>query len=97
MYLQESIEDKEGRPYAMTGVLPGTCKWQGKLTKFGYVRLDADGLKIKGHEFHYYDSDHNGEDAEVIKASTGRGYRAMYVSDKMLAGFAHLYYKSYLS
>ncbi len=97
MYLQEFIEDKEGRPYTMTGVLPGTCKWQGKLTRFGYVRLNADDLKIKGHEFHYYDSDRNGEDIEVIKASTGRGYRAMYVSDKMVAGFAHLYYYSYLS
>lgn len=95
MYLQESIEDKEGRPYAMTGVLSGVCKWQGKLTRFGYVRLNMDDHEIKGHEFHYYDSDHNGEDIEVIKASTGKSYRVMYANDKVLAGFAHLYYPSY--
>lgn len=95
MYLQEVIEDKEGRPYAMTGVLSGVCKWQGKLTRFGYVRLNTDDHEIKGHEFHYYDSDHNGEDIEVIKASTGKSYMAMYANDKVLAGFAHLYYPSY--
>lgn len=94
MYLQEAIEDKQGRSYNMTGVIPGRCKWQGKLTRFGYVRLNTQDTEIKGHEFHYYDSDYNGEDIKVIKASTGKEYTAMYDNDKMLAGFVHLYYSS---
>ncbi len=94
MYLQEAIEDKQGRSYNMTGVIPGRCKWQGKLTRFGYVRLNTQDTEIKGHEFHYYDSDCNGEDIKVIKASTGKEYTAMYDNDKMLAGFPHLYYSS---
>lgn len=94
MYLQQAIEDKQGNRYKMTGILPGICRWQGKLTRFGYVRLNTDKSEIKGHEFHYYDTDANGEDIEVIKASTGKSYKAMYDNDKMLAGFPHLYYPS---
>ena len=94
MYLQEVIEDKEGTAYRMTGVLPGTCSWRGKLTRFGYVEIPVGNRIIRGHEFHYYDSDRNGEDIMVIKASTGKGYPAMYHRENMLAGFPHLYYPS---
>lgn len=94
MYLNEAIEDKEGKPCRMAGVLPGTCKWQGKLTRFGYIELGMGRTSVKGHEFHYYDCDFNGEDIKVKKASTGKEYRAMYHTENLLAGFPHLYYPS---
>ncbi len=94
MYLQEYIKDREGNPFKMAGVFPGTCSWKGKLTRFGYVEISVGDSTIRGHEFHYYDSDRNGEDLEVTKASTGKGYRAMYLRDNILAGFPHLYYPS---
>ncbi|MBR4719916.1 MAG: cobyrinate a,c-diamide synthase [Lachnospiraceae bacterium] len=94
MYLQEAIEDRKGMAFKMAGVLPGICRWKGRLTRFGYVELSIDKLRLRGHEFHYYDSDSNGEDVCVTKASTGRKYKAMYAADNILAGFAHLYYRS---
>lgn len=94
MYLQDIIEDKEGKAFEMTGVLPGICRWKGKLNRFGYVKLIKDSKVILGHEFHYYDSSDNGQDMKIVKAGNGREYRGMYAGDNILAGFPHLYYPS---
>lgn len=94
MYLHDKTEDKEGKTYDMAGVLPGICRWTGKLVRFGYIELSGRDIKAKGHEFHYYDSSDNGEDITVIKPGSGSEYRAMYDNDRMLAGFPHLYYPS---
>ncbi len=94
MYLQEVIEDKKGTPYKMCGVLPGRCSFKGRLTRFGYMELYIGDTLFKGHEFHYYDSDRNGEDLKAVRAGSGRKYRAMYYTDNIIAGFMHLYYYS---
>ena len=39
MYLHETLKDKEGRKFPMTGVIPGVCSYRGKLVRFGYVEL----------------------------------------------------------
>jgi cobyrinic acid a,c-diamide synthase len=52
------------------------------------------GLCIKGHEFHYYDSDNNGDDAVAVKPGSGRSWDCMHVDQNMLAGYPHLYYPS---
>jgi len=49
---------------------------------------------IKGHEFHYFDSDNNGSDLTVTKTSTGTEYKAGFVADDHIWAFAHLYYPS---
>ena len=94
MYLHDAIEDKQGRAYPMAGIIPGSCRWTGRPVRFGYIELHAGQYGIRGHEFHYYDSDNNGEDIDVSKPSTGSTYKAMYHNDRMLAGFPHLYYPS---
>ena len=58
MYLTEAIA---GLP--MVGYLPGKSFDNGKLTRFGYVRLRAEkdqmlckaGAEIRGHELHHWD------------------------------------------
>lgn len=101
MYLHSSLTDKEGVSYDMAGVIPGTCFYTGKAVRFGYVEiqekksyfLPKDG-KIKGHEFHYYDSTCNGEDAVAVKPVTGREYSCMIEGEMRWMGFPHLYYPS---
>ncbi len=66
----------------------------GEETGFARETPIISGLSIKGHEFHYYDSDNNGEDAVAVKPGTGRSWECMHAGSTMLAGYPHLYYPS---
>ena len=101
MYLQKSIEDKDGVVYITTGLFDGELKFKGKPVRFGYATLKEkspnfldEGEEIKGHEFHYFDSDDNGSDVICTKPFTGRTYEAVKDSDNVWAGFPHLYFPS---
>jgi len=101
MYLHEGIYDKSDNLYEMAGLLRGNCSYKNKLVRFGYIEVDAintdfckDELHIKGHEFHYYDSESNGKDCIARKPSSGRKYECMHMGEKNIWGFPHLYYPS---
>lgn len=100
MYLHSSLVDNEGKCYAMAGVLPGKCFYTGKLVRFGYVELREKGaswmgdMSIKGHEFHYYDSEENGADCVAMKPASGRSYDCIITNENCWMGFPHLYYPS---
>lgn len=101
MYLHSSITDKKGFSYDMAGVVPGTCFYTGKLVRFGYIAMQErqncflpEGEKIKGHEFHYYDSTCNGSDVVAIKPMTGKEYPCIIEDETHWMGFPHLYYPS---
>lgn len=101
MYLHEAIYDKTGTRYEMAGLVKGVCKYKEKLVRFGYVEIEAldnsfseEPLRIKGHEFHYYDSDNNGEACVAKKPSSGKSHTCMHVADNHIWGFPHLYYPS---
>ncbi|MCM1541030.1 MAG: cobyrinate a,c-diamide synthase [Blautia sp.] len=101
MYLHSSITDKEGIRHDMAGVIPAACFYAGKLVRFGYVEIQEkqssflpQGEKIRGHEFHYYDSTDNGNGAIAIKPVTGKNYSCMIEDETHWMGFPHLYYPS---
>ncbi|MCM1111722.1 MAG: cobyrinate a,c-diamide synthase [Muribaculum sp.] len=101
MYLHAAIADREGVRHEMAGVLPGTCFDTGKPVRFGYIELREvqsrflpEGGRIKGHEFHYYDSTENGKDAVASKPVTGKEYCCMIEDETHCMGFPHLYYPS---
>ncbi len=105
MYLAESLEDVEGRPHAMVGVLPVSVRMQPRRLTLGYreVRLEADtvlgprGATLRGHEFH---ASHVGASPAVPTAyrvadPTGaaawpEGYRVR----NLLASYVHLHFGS---
>ena len=102
LYLQEKLKDKEGGEYDMVGALSGSSFMTDKLSHFGYVSvsraLDNPYLteqdRVRGHEFHYYDTTDNGEAATVTKLSSGRSWSGYQSKGNVFAGFAHLYYPS---
>lgn len=96
MYLHRTMEDMEKRKWRMAGVIDAEAYRTEKLTRFGYVELEAaDALeKIRGHEFHYFDSTDNGEGFLARKPLRKRSWRCMHRTDTLLAGFPHLYYYS---
>lgn len=101
MYLHDKLTDQNGNTYEMAGVLPGTCAFQGKLVRFGYIQVQekesnflSPGKSIKGHEFHYYDSTDNGCACVATKPGTKRSYDCVLDQDDLFLGFPHLYYPS---
>lgn len=101
LYLHTAIRDRDGHPYQMAGVLPAACQDTKKLVRFGYIELEEKesyflevGTRIKGHEFHYFDSEKNGEDCMAVKPITGRTYPCVIEKENVWMGFPHLYYPS---
>ena len=101
MYLHEELEDMEGRPFQMAGIVPGSCRYQGKLVRFGYVEIAEkkqnflpEGETIKGHEFHYFDSTANGSGCVAEKPVSGRKWDCVWNKENCWFGFPHLYYYS---
>lgn len=101
MYLHDKLTDQNGNTYEMAGALPGTCAFQGKLVRFGYIQVQekesnflSSGKSIRGHEFHYYDSTDNGCACVATKPGTKRSYDCVLDRDDLFLGFPHLYYPS---
>ncbi|MBR1404817.1 MAG: cobyrinate a,c-diamide synthase [Treponema sp.] len=51
-------------------------------------------FSVRGHEFHYFDSTNNGSAFSAKKPLSSRSWDCMIHTEKMLAGFPHLYYRS---
>ncbi len=96
MYLSCAIDDEK-----TVGYLGGIFKNTGKLSRFGYVTLTAKcdnllckaGENIRGHEFHYYDSDKNG-DYFIAEKTSGKSWDCVHSSEYLYAGFPHLHFYS---
>lgn len=101
MYLHDTLVDKTGASFGMAGVLPAECKDTGKLVRFGYVEIEEKeagwlpaATRIRGHEFHYYDSSDNGMDCVAQKPVTGRTWPCIHSAPEHWWGYPHLYYPS---
>lgn len=101
LYLHSAIIDQAGGCHAMAGVVPAVCSCQGKLVRFGYIEIKEkesfflpEGERIRGHEFHYFDSTDNGSDCIAVKPAAGREYACVAEGEHYWFGFPHLYYPS---
>lgn len=96
MYLTEAIGAEP-----MVGFLPGKCRNNEKLTRFGYATLCAEkdnmlckkGEEIRGHEFHYWDCENNGDAFAAIKPS-GKSRQCVVADDRLYAGYPHFHFYS---
>ena len=100
MYLHEEIETENGS-YPMVGAMDATVSNRGKLVRFGYVEVEEkipyflpEGERIRGHEFHYYDSTDNGSVCVAEKPTSHRSWQCCHVAENHWWGFPHLYYGS---
>lgn len=100
MYLHSELEDRDGNAHRMVGAVKGRCFNSGKLSRFGYVSLTSQendsvlkDLVVKGHEFHYWDSEDNGS-CWTAQKTDGKTYRCMHEGGAQIFGFPHLYYFS---
>ena len=102
LYLHRELADMEGRFYPMVGVLQARAYPTKKLGRFGYVTLVAradtaflsGGESIRGHEFHYFESEDCGDALHAKKPTGNRGWDCGHSRGDLLMGFPHLYYPS---
>ncbi|WP_038276149.1 cobyrinate a,c-diamide synthase [Ruminiclostridium papyrosolvens] len=100
MYIQQSISDKQNNKYSMSGVLDGNSTMSERLSRFGYTTLIAKednlfckkGESINAHEFHYSDSDNNGNSFESVKPEGRRKWECIFASDTLFAGYPHIHF-----
>lgn len=99
LYLGQTLEDADGTPHLMAGVLPGQGVKTGWLVRFGYATLTAQadsmlfaaGEQFPAHEFHHWDSTQNGTALTAAKAN-GRQWACGFANAHLYAGFPHLYW-----
>lgn len=104
LYLHRELEDTDGRFYPMAGVLDAKAYRTEKLSRFGYVTLTAEedqllgkaGTQIRGHEFHYWDSESCGESFHARKPAGRREWDCVHGTNTLYAGFPHMFYYSNL-
>lgn len=100
MYLHDELETSEGKTFPLCGVIKGRTEPGGGLKRFGYIELEAlkgsvlgnRGTRIKGHEFHYWESDNSGNGMWAKKPLGNRAWQAVTLTSRLGAGFPHLYY-----
>lgn len=103
MYLHETMEDINGQPHKMAGVIDGTCKKTERLQRFGYMEITArsdnilckKGHTVKTREFHYFDSDHCGSGFDAEK--DGVKWSCINTENNLFAGFPHIHFYSDIS
>lgn len=102
LYLHKSLEGADGRDYPMAGVLDAGAGRRERLTRFGYVTLEAledqmlfeKGAEIRGHEFHYWESENCGCSMRAKKPLRKRSWECVHGSETLYAGFPHLFFYS---
>ncbi len=103
LYLHRTLQDPNGNPWPMAGVLEAEAYPTGKLGRFGYVTLTArtgsllfkEGETIPAHEFHYWDSTAPGTDFTARKPQSNRSWEAAVATKSLYAGFPHFHFASY--
>ena len=98
MYLMEGYRDN-GTLYPWVGAVQGTCWMTDRLVRFGYVKMTANtdnvmckaGDSIHAHEFHYSDSDQNGDSFIAQKAGKTLFWPAAQANGTLYAGYPHLH------
>jgi cobyrinic acid a,c-diamide synthase len=94
MYLTESVG---GSP--AVGFIKGRSFDNGRLTRFGYVRLTAEkdnmlckkGGAIRAHEFHHWDAEDPGSGFTAQKPD-GRSWPCVHASETLWAGYPHIHF-----
>lgn len=93
MYLSSSIISDDGTEYPMVNVLKQIASMEQMKLKLGYRQFCYNGIKFKGHEFHY--SDIRSEAKSIVSMMNAKNAE---VNTKLLryknviAGYTHIYW-----
>ncbi len=101
MYLTESIEEKSGNIYPMVDVISTKTRYEGRSSRFGYITIKGSSTEtflgdreIRGHEFHYFDSEDIGSDCIAEKPVGNKKWLCIHADENRWLGYPHLYFYS---
>jgi cobyrinic acid a,c-diamide synthase len=102
MYLHETLTGPEGDSYPMAGVIRGGCRKTAHLVRFGYASYTAAkdnlicpaGGVIRGHEFHYWESDNPGSSFTAHKPVSKKEWPCIEATETLCAGYPHFHFYS---
>lgn len=99
IYLHREFEDIDGISHNGVGIIDALAYRTSRLRRFGYIDLNYqsgdfahDIGRIPAHEFHYYDSESNGDTFKAKKPVGTRSWDCIHQSGNLMAGFPHFYY-----
>jgi cobyrinic acid a,c-diamide synthase len=105
MYLCRRIEEPDGRPWPMAGLLPATVRVGARRAALGYREAVASGTglflqpgdRLRGHEFHYSTADGLPADAAAYRLTDSRGRTRPdgFARGRHLAGYLHLHFAAH--
>jgi cobyrinic acid a,c-diamide synthase len=102
MYLHEAMEGSDHKFYDMVGFIGGKAIQRERLVRFGYIQIEGNrdgvyleqGEVLRGHEFHYWDSQNNGDDCVARKPGRDISWNCIHMRGNVFAGFPHIHYYS---
>lgn len=102
MYLHDTMEDNANHSHDMVGAINGNVYKTKRLGRFGYIELKPNKKDtllelhevIKGHEFHYFESENCGSDFNAKKPLRNTAWDCIHATSNQNVGFPHLYYYS---
>lgn len=95
MYLCQSIADKEGVSFPMVGVFRQQATMEQMKLTLGYRNFEYNGLKIRGHEFHYsslVDGGCSPSEVPIFNAKGSEVKTKLFRYKNVIAGYTHIYW-----
>ena len=104
LYLHAELESADGTFFPMVGAVPVRAFKTDRLGRFGYITLTAQedgllgpaGMQLRGHEFHYWESEEPGSSFAAQKPQSKRHWECSIHTPTLYAGFPHIYLPSNL-
>jgi cobyrinic acid a,c-diamide synthase len=95
MYLLDRIETKDGNCANMLGLVPGSAKMQNRLAKIGYQSANFGGGWLRGHTFHYSQSEISL--SPISRSEHPQGHiegENLYKTGSLTFSYVHAYFPS---
>jgi cobyrinic acid a,c-diamide synthase len=102
MYLHKTLTDAAGDTHPLAAVIAGGCRKTERLVRFGYASYTAAkdnlicpaGGAIRGHEFHYWESDNPGSSFTAQKPVSKKEWPCIEATETLCAGYPHFHFYS---
>ena len=99
IYLTDGLKTTDEKFHEFCGIFDMKIAMRKRLNmeRFGYIHIDMEnGIKIKGHEFHYSEIFDNNEKECFynIRKEDGREWKCGYMKNNALAGYPHIAFYS---
>ena len=94
MALFETLVDTQGIEYPLAGLLPGKVRMQARLAALGLQEADLPEGKLRGHSFHYSQSETPLAPLTCARRPDGGAGEAIYRRGQLTASYVHFYFPS---